>query len=84
MDFRIQVVLQALSLRYSKIFAFLHRELVNLLVQPPFTFFLCWILVAQHWTSLMQILILTTEPFVGLWGLDPSSKIFQPNKLWYY
>ena len=75
MDFRIQVALQPLFLRYSRVYIFLRRELMNLLVQPPFNLFLCWIPVTRHQTSFMQILVSATEPFVGLYAPDPGSEM---------
>ena len=55
---------------------------MDLLIQLVSDFFLSWIPVIQHHTSLMQILVLAVEPFVGLWGLDPGSTLVSQTNLY--
>ena len=65
----------ALFLCETWIFVLLHREFVDLPIQLVFNLFLSWIPMIQHHTSLMQILVPTMEPFVGLVGHDPGSTL---------
>ena len=72
MDLCIEVLFQPLFLCQSRVSFLLHHEFMDLLVQPVSDLFLSWILVIRHHTSLMQIQVLETEPFVGLLGSDPG------------
>ena len=65
----------ATSSRISAGFFFLCHKLVELLIQPLFNFFLRRVAMARHHTSLRQIPVLATKPFVGLMGPDPGSEV---------
>jgi len=47
---------------------------MKLLIQPIFKLFLCRVPVFRHQTSLRQIPVPETEPFVGLLGPNPGSE----------
>ena len=69
MDLCVQVSVKPLFLCQPRVSVILLREFVDLSIQLVSNLLLSWIPMIRHQTSLMQIPILATEPFVCLRGL---------------